>query len=207
MKQKSLGIKNNLICIVIALVVFAIVTCYVMYFPNSRTYDLEMLKTVQGFLAFYPVGLAGAVSHFGASKFLFWPQFTAFCTVISHKKYAHAIGLVVFGQLAILCINVLKNFFCRERPCGLAHPGFSYPSGHALFTTCFYGMVIYLILHYVRNKFWKYFLATLIVIYYVLVITARMRLNVHFATDLLAGFCVGFILLNLYIISMKFFNE
>ena len=98
----------------------------------------------------------------------------------------------------------MKNFVCRERPC--VYPGYSFPSGHTLTNMCFYGIVIYLIMHYTRSPFWRIALSIFFGFMIFMVALSRLWLGVHFPTDVVASLFFGFLLVNLYIILDKFFS-
>ena len=202
-----LGIKNNIKYILILLLIFVLITVFVMFIPNSRTYDYTLLHFIQGLLTQYPMFFAQQVSDFGKWGYLFWPQLTAVSVLFSHKKYAEGILLVVFTQVAWHGLDFIKEIVKRERPCENCIAGYSFPSGHATTTGCFYGILLYLTLTYVHNKFWRYFLISFLCIFMFLVAISRWKLNVHFPTDVIAGFIVGYILVNLYIILLKLIKK
>ena len=65
---------------------------------------------------------------------------------------------------------------------------------------------MFLILHYVKNEFWRYFLAIVFGIFIFLVSISRLWMNVNFTLDVVAGLFLGFLLVNLYIILLKAFK-
>ena len=109
--------------------------------------------------------------------------------------------LIFFTQASFVITDFIKNFVCRERPC--VYPGFSFPSGHSSTTMCFYGILIYLVLHYAKSDFWRYFLTALFGVWIFMVGISRLWLGVHFPVDVIAGMFLGFMLVNLYIIVSK----
>lgn len=110
------------------------------------------------------------------------------------KWFAIRIGSLALSSLLLELI--LKHFFQRERP---PIPviekvsGFSFPSGHALIGVVFYGLLIYVIWHDVKQK-WLRLLITFLIITLILIISfSRIYLRVHYASDVIAGLCAGFI--------------
>lgn len=83
---------------------------------------------------------------------------------------------------------------------------YSYPSGHSMSATGFYGFLIYLVIRYIKN-FW---LKTVLVIFLSLLIlaigTSRIYLGVHYPTDVLAGFIAGTFWLMVCIIIFRSVN-
>ena len=201
--MKSNSILKNWIYISISFCILIIITAVIVFIPESRSWDMALLKSIQAILINYPVTFAQAVCSVGKEHCLLWPQIAAISVLFSHKKYFNGILLVIFTQISWHCLDLFKEMVGRERPCGEMCHGFSFPSGHATTTMCFYGILIYLILHYVKNKFWRYFLTTIFSIFIFLVSVSRMKLNVHFPADIIAGLCCGFILVNLFIIISK----
>jgi len=90
-------------------------------------------------------------------------------------------------------MHTLKELIGRPRPPGehLTYAaGFSFPSGHAMISMAFYGFIAYLLwssLPYKGGK-WGAALLGLIIISIGL---SRVYLNVHYASDVLAGFLLG----------------
>lgn len=205
MKDKGYGVVANWNYVTISLIVVAVLTLLVLYMPGIREFDRGILDGIRRFLAPYPSYIPVFVSEFGRANYMLWPQIAACSVLVSHGKYLKAFLLVFFTHAAYFLTGVLKDFVCRERPC--TYPGFSFPSNHASTTMCLYGICIYLILHYTRSEFWRYFLAVVFGIFIFLVALSRLWLGVHFLTDVIAGLFLGFLLVNLYIILVKAFNR
>lgn len=205
MRDKGAGVVANWNYVTISLIVVATLTVMVLYMPGIREFDWDILKAIRTFLAPYPSYIPAFVTEFGRANHMLWPQIAACSTLISHQKYLKAFLLVFFTQGTFFVTDLLKDFVCRERP--TAYPGFSFPSGHSSTTMCFYGILIYLVLHYVRNEFWRYFLAVIFGIFIFLVALSRLWIGVHFLTDVIAGLFLGFLMVNLYIILVKAFRS
>lgn len=88
---------------------------------------------------------------------------------------------------------VLKQTFHRSRPqLGLVPAaGYSFPSGHAMVSFVFYGVLIYLL--WVNfGRAWPSYLASFFLPILILAIgTSRIYLGVHYPTDVLAGYAAG----------------
>jgi undecaprenyl-diphosphatase len=197
--------KRNWSYIAFSLVISVTLTLLVLYMPGLREFDMVILKAVRKFLGQFPSYIPVFFSNYGGVGNFWWPQITAGAVLISHQKYLKTFLLVFFTQGAYILTDVLKNFICRERPC--IHPGYSFPSGHTLTSMCFYGIIIYLIMQYVRSQFWRIALSIFFGFMIFMVAVSRLWLGVHFLTDVLASIFFGFILVNLYIILDKFFAK
>ena len=202
MKENSVVVNWNYVTL--SIVVFAAITLMVLYMPGLREIDMEILKATRKFLEQFPSYIPVFFSNYGGVGNFWWPQIAAGSVLVSHRKYLKAFLLIFFTQGSYILIDVIKNLICRERP-SLYH-GYSFPSGHSTITMCFYGIIIYLILHYVRNNFWRNFLAIFFGFMIFMVAISRLWLGVHFLTDVIAGLFLGFFFVNLYIILDKFFS-
>lgn len=104
-------------------------------------------------------------------------------------------GLILAAGLTITwqSMNYLKQFFGRTRPAGehLTYAtGASFPSGHAMLSLVFYGFIAYLALKNLPPKAGK-IMAGLMTLLILLIGLSRIYLNVHYASDVLAGFGFG----------------
>jgi undecaprenyl-diphosphatase len=116
-----------------------------------------------------------------------------------HIKY----GIMINGGLAAgwFIMKMMKDMVGRQRPAGeqlTVASGMSFPSGHAMLSLVFYGFIAYLLFRNTRNWYGKlagYILMMIIV----LIGFSRIYLNVHYASDVAAGFFLGSVLLLLMI--------
>jgi len=89
---------------------------------------------------------------------------------------------------------LLKFSFHRTRPDlfrVVQETGYSFPSGHALATMCFYGMAAYLIMRTIDSWRGRLAVMTLAVILSVAIGISRIYLGVHYPTDVIAGYAAG----------------
>ena len=102
-------------------------------------------------------------------------------------------------------ILVSKNIFLRERPfIGQELIGtYSYPSGHSLIATTYYGFLIYLVNKSNFKDTTKKILTVFLAMIIVLVSLSRVVLGVHYLTDVLGGVILGFFFLFLIIYSYE----
>ena len=201
MKNKEYGIALNWNYVIVSVIVLAVLTLLVLYMPGLYTFDKNVLHSIRLALSPYPGYIPVFISEFGRAQHMLWPQIAAGSVLVSHKKYIKAFLLIFFTQATFIVTAYIKNFVCRERPCN--YPEFSFPSGHSSTTMCFYGILIYLVLHYVKSEFWRYFLTILFGLWILRVGVSRMWLGVHYLTDVIAGMFLGFMMVNLFIIVSK----
>lgn len=129
-----------------------------------------------------------------------------FCIkLIKNKKLSLGIILNLAG---ITIINqILKFIFRRERPNGyrlIEMSGYSFPSGHAMASLAFYGLLIYITKRLVKNKYLKILLITLNIAIIILIGVSRIYLGVHYLSDVLTGYSISIIYL---LITTKLLNK
>jgi membrane-associated phospholipid phosphatase len=117
-----------------------------------------------------------------------------FLFIKKHKWHSIKIPAIALSSLGLMFL--LKGLFDRERPSIpllFEAKGLSFPSGHALMSVTFYGLLIYMIFKSVRNPALKWTLISLLVLLIIIIGSSRVYLRVHYATDVIAGYCIGFL--------------
>ena len=112
------------------------------------------------------------------------------------KKKSQALFLFLSTVIGGILIIIIKEIVQRARPLNqlLIESGYSFPSGHVVMATIFFLSLIYLL----KNNL-KY----LLIFFIILVGFNRIYLNVHWFSDVIAGFILGVLILILvkYIIK------
>ena len=110
-----------------------------------------------------------------------------------YGRHALALLLAMGGGWALN--ELLKAWFHRPRPTSalLFQLGLSFPSGHAMMSTAFYGCLAWLL----WREYGRWGWAAALLVWAVLIGLSRVYLHVHYLTDVLAGFAggVGWLLL------------
>jgi undecaprenyl-diphosphatase len=122
------------------------------------------------------------------------------------KMYRKAIFAFLVGVGGLLLVYGMKIFFARPRP---PYPllykvdSFSFPSGHATFSFVFYGTLAYFVWLSDWGKFWKYSAMAFLLLLSLLIGLSRVYLRVHYASDVVGGFCLGYSWLFLIIYAFR----
>ena len=129
------------------------------------------------------------ITQFGSALVLI--IITILCVIfIRDKKYKI---LIPANLITIVIINiVLKNFFLRPRPNELRlieETGYSFPSGHAMASTAFYGLLIYIVHEKVENKILRNTICIMLGLLILLISISRIYVGVHYTSDVIAGTC------------------
>ena len=111
------------------------------------------------------------------------------------RRHWQLTGIWVVALLGILPINGnLKALFQRVRPLHdhgfIVEPGWSFPSGHAFGSIVFYGIVAYRLLRLLPQRFHRMVIATAVLLVGVVGVS-RILLQVHYFSDVMAGYAVG----------------
>jgi membrane-associated phospholipid phosphatase len=117
-----------------------------------------------------------------------------FLFIKKHRWYSIKIPVIALSSLALMFL--LKNLFGRHRPdipLLREAQGLSFPSGHALMSVTFYGLLIYLVWHTVSRKWLKWLLISLLFLLILTIGFTRIYLRVHYPSDVFAGFAIGFL--------------
>lgn len=123
------------------------------------------------------------------------------CIVLFKNKIISVMLSLDLALTGFLSVG-LKQLFKRMRPINslIKTPlSYSFPSGHTMFATAFYGLIIYFIWKSKIKSFIKYILTFIISMIIIFVAISRIYLGVHYFSDVVAGFIFGILLLILLI--------
>lgn len=152
--------------------------------------------------------IAKFITNFGGAIFLICIAIILF-VAIKNKK----IGITIVSNLGIITIlnQLLKRILQRPRPEEfriINESGYSFPSGHSMISMAFYGYLIYLIYKYVKNKYLKWALITILGMLIISIGISRIYLGVHYTSDVLAGFLISISYLIIFVsVVNKFLIE
>ncbi|MDO4796970.1 MAG: phosphatase PAP2 family protein [Coriobacteriales bacterium] len=112
-------------------------------------------------------------------------------------------GLCAFVNLvSVVLINqVLKYIVQRPRPDGfrlISETGYSFPSGHSMVSMAFYGLCAWMVWNYERDRIMRWACCIAFSLIIVVVGMSRVYLGVHYASDVIAGFCVSLAWIGVY---------
>ncbi|WP_235852193.1 phosphatase PAP2 family protein [Helicobacter mehlei] len=111
------------------------------------------------------------------------------------KRYVFGLWFVLSVSSGEIALKSFKEWIARTRPptngeLYLAH-GFSYPSGHALAASLFYGLLLLLVSLGNLNSVLKWGLCSVLFLWVCLMAYTRVYLGVHYPTDVLGGILMG----------------
>ena len=111
----------------------------------------------------------------------------------NHQRIFVIINTLISAGIIILS----KNIFLRERPLIGSEilSSYSFPSGHSLIATTYYGFLIYLLRRSKCKEEYKVVGTTFLTTLIVLICLSRLILNVHYLTDVVGGVILGLVIL------------
>ncbi|MEN9547810.1 MAG: hypothetical protein RIR12_401 [Bacteroidota bacterium] len=113
-----------------------------------------------------------------------------------YKKENKAARILLFMSLTSLgLMMLLKDLFHRPRPEEAMISGiknFSFPSGHAFMSITFFSLLAIVASYYIWYATLKKILLFLIILLILIIGFSRIYLRVHYTTDVVAGYCIGY---------------
>ncbi len=139
----------------------------------------------------------------------------AFLLLILHAVFIKkdkwlGIRIAAISISSVLLMLYLKFIFNRPRPLvPLLNEasGLSFPSGHAFMSFSFFGLLIYILHKEMHTSWLKYLLIFLIGCLVLLIGISRIYLRVHYASDVIAGLCMGFMWIVISLTVLHFIEK
>ncbi|MEO5810687.1 MAG: phosphatase PAP2 family protein [Rhodanobacter sp.] len=158
------------------------------------SFDAALAESLHTHLPLSALRWSSALTHLGD---LLWLGSLAalIALVLLLRRHWQVAGVWVLALAGMVPINgALKAVFRRARPLHghgviVAH-GWSFPSGHAFSAVVFYGMLAYVLLRLLPLRFHRMVIA-IAAICAALIGFSRILLQVHYVSDVLAGFAGG----------------
>lgn len=143
------------------------------------------------------------------SYFIIVPVVAIILYAYGHRWHLSIMATIILLSTSLLNI-LIKNIIARPRPLEslrlIEAFNFSYPSGHSMGATAFYGFLVYLVIQFTRRLWLKIVLVVLLVFLILAIGLSRIYLGVHFPSDVLAGFIAGIIWLAIFIMAFSIFR-
>ena len=178
------------------IIIFA-VTAYRIFLLKKDDIDSVVFNFLATHVSTKHTEIMEAITFLGNHNFLIPANLVLiiyFLLIRKHRWYSIKIPVVAIGGVTMMAL--LKFVFSRPRPLiPLLEParGFSFPSGHAMMSFSFYGVLIFMVYENVRNQYLRWGLIVVLLLLIFMIGLSRVYLRVHFASDVIAGFAAGFI--------------
>lgn len=130
--------------------------------------------------------------------------------LLKKRNYLGAAVLALSVALGNEVSKILKDLFDRPRP-DLEHlvnvKSYSYPSGHAMVGMIVYFFIAYLLIEETKSKAIKLIIGVLAAILLLLIGASRIILHVHYPSDVLGGYSLGYIWVFCWLLIYKYFKK
>ncbi len=151
-----------------------------------------------------------AITQLGGIRFIAPCTIAVVAYLLLKRHFDKATGFAAAIVGGSLLNNILKTIIHRPRPISATTLvdayGWSFPSGHAMTSMIFYGMIAYLLVcavHSWRLKTFSMALAGFIVF---MIGFSRIYLRAHYLSDVLAGYAGGLFWLSICITGMEVYH-
>jgi undecaprenyl-diphosphatase len=118
---------------------------------------------------------------------------------VTHQSWL-SVRVLTISLSSLVLMILLKQLFQRKRPLSpllMAAKGLSFPSGHAIMSMTFYGLLVYFV-HQSQIASWLSFIIIGLLVALILLIGfSRIYLRVHYASDVISGFIIGLLWLSI----------
>lgn len=175
--------------------VFTLIFGVIAIFHESRVgrwIDREVYEFIYASESFITTALMLGFTQLGEVLSMIVMSLILISILMLYKLKIHTLFILISMIASSILIPVLKNSFDRERPSMLRLieiSGFSFPSGHAMGSTIFFGSLGTIIKHTDLNN--KALLMTVCATFILMISSSRVYLGVHYPTDVLAGVVIG----------------
>jgi len=184
-----------LLLLLIAAILIFVYAVDMVFIQKKTTFDEKAFVAVSEYVTPARTSIFRVISFLGKHTFLIPANFLLIFYFLQQKNrwFAIRVGALALSSLSLMFL--LKLTFQRLRPdVPLLEKvqGFSFPSGHALMSVVFYGLLIYIAWHEIQTRWIKNLTIAFLGVLILLIGFSRIYLRVHYASDVIAGFAVGF---------------
>jgi len=161
---------------------------------NETVFDEKAFHFFAGFNSPGFITINRILTFFGASYFSISAYIILLTILFLSGRKTDGINIAIIAVTSTALMFGLKEFFHRKRPdlpLIRTLDNFSFPSGHALSSFIFCSVLVYLVWKGGLHIAWKWVLSVLLMFFSICIGISRIVLRYHYASDVLAGFCLA----------------
>lgn len=167
--------------------------------PRMRKHkktDLEIFELVRRYTNERNTKIMLWITRLGNHRFLVPANIALiiYFLLLRRRRSWFSIRVAAVALSSLLLMFALKRIFHRKRPLEpLVHKakGLSFPSGHAIMSVTFFGLIIYITYHTINNRPLKVLLILSMTGLIGGIGFSRVYLRVHYPSDVAVGYTVG----------------
>ncbi|NMA86954.1 MAG: phosphatase PAP2 family protein [Tissierellia bacterium] len=188
--------KNNKLTIltIVSIILLIVIGMNIRASEEGILFDEGVMKFVHERTSHFGMKIMQMITFFGSSKFFLAFGFILLLLMF-RRKNLEGMFLVITSIVGSYGINfILKHLFIRTRPINyflIEQGGYSFPSGHAMVSMSFYTTMTYWAIK--NNGGNKKILRLFNFIIVALIGYSRIYLGVHWPTDILMGYLLGYV--------------
>ena len=204
---KKLSIKGLLkkISLSLALLILIFIGCLwslllvadMVFEDKNLAFDEHIFALLHPHITTINTAIIKVITFMGSQNFLLPANIFLILFFLFIKKDKHdAWKVIVLSVTSTAVLFLLKFLLQRERPLvpliSKVH-GYSFPSGHTFSSVVFYGMLAFIAYKNIKSILLRWLVITALVLLTFMVGFSRIYLKLHYASDVIAGFCLGII--------------
>lgn len=159
--------------------------------------DNKVFQFAEGYVNETNTAIMSFITFFGSHEFLIPANLLLIAYYLFFRKHKwYSIKVPAIALSSFMLMFGLKRFFGRERPENQLleeATNFSFPSGHALMSVTFYGLIAYALWSVIKNKFWRWAIIVFLIGWVLIIGFSRIYLRKHYYSDVIGGYSIGFI--------------
>lgn len=164
---------------------------------KNLLFDDRVFEMLNPYVSNFNTAVMKIITFLGSQNFLLPANlFLIGYFLFFRENKKTAIKIAAISITSVVVMFSIKFFLQRERPLipliSKVH-GYSFPSGHTFTSVTFYGIIAYIVYKNVQQPFLKWSFIVLIILFIFLIGLSRVYLRLHYASDVLASFCLGLI--------------
>ncbi len=196
LKKLSLSVLLMIILFVLCLWGLFIVADMI-FSAKDLSFDEKVFDAIKPYVNNTNTAIMLVVTFLGSQNFLLPANLLLIGYYLFWKvNRATAFKITTISLTSVVVMFTIKFLLQRQRPLvpliAKVH-GYSFPSGHTFSSVTFYGIIGYLIYKNINAPALKWTLIVLTYLFIFMVGFSRVYLRLHYASDVIAGFCLGLI--------------
>ncbi len=195
------------------LILFILLTIFISSCPIITQWDRSFIILIQQKLSFLPLWIPMLPDCILYTAMIILPLVGFAIFFVKKRLWTDLICFLSVPLITFLLNCIIKPLVKRNRPpvdlqITSIHPdSFSYVSSHSLVTICLWGIFIWYLNKYCKNKIFRilgYFIA---IIWIIFVGLSRIWIGVHNPTDVIGAYLLGILLIYVYIPLTKIIEK